>query len=243
MPSAVFQRIVLKLSGESLSGEGRSGLDFEQAELLATELGEAAGLGVQILLVLGGGNLFRGRSAAEMGLDRLAADRIGMMGTVLNSLALASILNKLDLPAAVLSAMPVAGLVDGYSPERAKALLEEGRIVLSSGGIGNPFFSTDTAAALRAIEISADILLKSTKVDGVYNADPAIRSTATRIPKLSHSAALADNLGFMDGTALSLCRDNGLPVRVFRFSEEGSLRRILLGEELGSIVCKEDQND
>lgn len=236
MPRAAFQRVILKLSGETLAGPGGQGFDFTRIGTLAKELGGLRELDCEIALVIGGGNLLRGREAKAVGVPSLQADRIGMLGTVMNALALASVLTAEGFPASVLTATPMQPFAEAYRPERARELLAAGSFVIAAGGIGHPFFSTDTTAALRAIELEADCLLKATTVDGVYSADPRRNPEAERLPSLAYDEVLERRLAVMDATAFALCRDHGLPIRVFNFSEPGALERVLKGEALGSLV-------
>jgi uridylate kinase len=236
MPSSQYQRVVLKLSGETLSGEGKQGVDFLKVANLCEELRPALESGTQIALVLGGGNIFRGRDAADLQLDRVAADRLGMLATIVNASALGAALASRGFSTRVFSATPMSPLAEPYSVAAARAALDRGELVLASGGIGSPFFSTDTTAALRALELNAEALLKGTKVDGVYASDPKLDPTATRYDTLSYDEALAKDLKVMDATAMALCRDGGLPVRVFDFSTPGNLKRILSGEPLGTLL-------
>ncbi len=236
MPSSQYQRVVLKLSGETLSGEGKQGVDFLKVTNLCEELRPVLESGTQIALVLGGGNIFRGRDAADLQLDRVAADRLGMLATIVNASALGAALASRGFSTRVFSATSMSPLAEPYSVEAARAALDRGELVLASGGIGSPFFSTDTTAALRALELKAEALLKGTKVDGVYASDPKLDPTATRYDTLSYDEALAKDLKVMDATAMALCRDGGLPVRVFDFSTPGNLKRILSGEPLGTLL-------
>ncbi|MBC8367025.1 UMP kinase [bacterium] len=236
MPSSQYQRVVLKLSGETLSGEGKQGVDFLKVATLCEELKPALDSGTQIALVLGGGNIFRGRDAADLQLDRVAADRLGMLATIVNASALGAALASRGFSTRVFSATPMSPLAEPYSVEAARAALDRGELVFASGGIGSPFFSTDTTAALRALELGAQALLKGTKVDGIYASDPKLDPTATRYDTLSYDEALAKDLKVMDATAMALCRDGGLPVRVFDFSTSGNLKRILSGEPLGTLL-------
>ena len=236
MPSSQYQRVVLKLSGETLSGEGKQGVDFQRVADLCEELKPGLDSDTQIALVLGGGNIFRGRDAADLQLDRVAADRLGMLATIVNASALGAALASRGFSTRVFSATPMSPLAEPYSVAAARAALDRGELVLASGGIGSPFFSTDTTAALRALELNAEALLKGTKVDGVYASDPKLDPTATRYDTLSYDEALAKDLKVMDATAMALCRDGGLPVRVFDFSTPGNLKRILSGEPLGTLL-------
>ncbi|MBM4117389.1 UMP kinase [bacterium] len=239
MATAAYQRVVLKLSGESLGAPDGQGLDFARARDLAAELAGLGGLGCGLLVVVGGGNLLRGRDARAAGLDAVQADRIGMLATAMNAIALGALLRAAGAAARVLTATPIAPLAEPYTSELARAALDGGEIVLSAGGLGHPFFSTDTAAALRAIEVGADCLLKATTVDGVYSSDPRRDPGAVRLPRLSFDEVLERRLAVMDATAFALCRDNGIPIRVFDFSQPGALARVLRGEALGSLVSQE----
>lgn len=236
MPEAAYQRVVLKLSGESLAGADGRGIDFTAARRLARDLAALRGLGTEIALVLGGGNLLRGREALDTGVPRQRADRIGMLGTVMNALALGALLDAEGAPALVLTAASMPAFAETFSAERALAALAAGSFVIAAGGIGHPFFSTDTTAALRGIELEADCLLKATTVDGVYSSDPRQDPDAVRLPELGYDEVLERRLAVMDATAFALCRDHGLPIRVFNFSEPGALERVLRGEALGSLV-------
>ncbi|MDP6418137.1 MAG: UMP kinase [Candidatus Krumholzibacteria bacterium] len=239
MPSLPVSRIVLKLSGEFLAGASGEGIDFQRAGLLCDEISESLPEELSLLIVLGGGNLFRGRDAGKAGLERVRADRIGMMATVMNAMALGSLMEARGFPVRVFSALPMAPFAEHYSPEAAREALSRGEIVFSAGGIGNPFFSTDTSAALRAVELDADLLLKGTRVEGVYDRDPEKDPAAKKFDTLSFRDALSLDLGVMDASALALCRDHGIPLRVFDFSRKGNLARILSGETPGTLVSKE----
>ena len=240
MPESALKRVVLKLSGEVLSGDGRLGYDFDKVSQLAAELGELRGLGVEMALVIGGGNLMRGREAKQAGIAPLQADRMGMLATVMNALACQAKLAEAGVPARVLTATPMRAVAETWSPEHARAAMAAGEYVIAAGGIGQPFFTTDTTAALRAIELEADLLLKATQVNGVYSADPRKDPEAVQLPRLSYDEVLRRRLEVMDMSAFALCRDHRMPVRIFRFSEPGVLRRILCGEEIGSLVTMEE---
>jgi len=220
-------------------GEDAFGINRAVLARIVAELKEIAALGVEIGLVVGGGNIFRGMAPAAEGMDRANADYIGMLATVMNSLALHDALQRAAVPAAVLSALPIPAVVEGYARAAALAHLAAGRIVIFAGGTGSPFFTTDTAASLRAVEINADILLKATKVDGVYTKDPLLHPDAVRYDVLSYDEVLARRLGVMDATAISLCQQN-LPVRVFNINKPGSLRRVVEGENEGTLVQRGD---
>ena len=241
MPETVYQRVVLKLSGEALAGEGGIGLDFPRVRSLARDLGALTRLGTELLLVIGGGNLLRGRSARESGVPPVQADRIGMLGTVMNALALSAALDAEGVPVLALNATPLEPFAAPYTPERARAALADGKVVIAAGGIGQPFFSTDTTAALRAVEVEADCLLKATTVDGVFSGDPRKDPQAVRLPRLSYDEVVERQLAVMDATAFALCREHAVPVRVFNFMEPGALERVLKGEPLGSLVSEKER--
>jgi len=231
-----MKRILVKLSGEALLGEADYGIDPKVIRRVAAEIQEIAVLGVQVAIVIGGGNIFRGAGLARAGMDRVTADHMGMLATVMNSLALQDALESLGLYARVLSAIRINQVCEDYIRRRAVRHLEKGRIVIFAAGTGNPFFTTDTAASLRAIEIDADVLLKATKVDGVYSDDPVRNPKATHYARLTFDKVLTDKLNVMDATAIVMCRDNRLPLRVFNLNNAGDLPRIVRGEELGTLV-------
>ena len=233
-----YRRILLKLSGEALMGVDAFGVNREVLARIVSELKTITAAGVQVGLVVGGGNFFRGAGAQAM--ERATADYVGMLATVMNALFLQEALERSETPAAVLSALPVAGVVERYSQRAALAHLDSGRIVIFAAGTGSPYFSTDTAASLRALEIHADILLKATKVDGVYSRDPVRYPDAVRYDVLSYDQVLEQRLGVMDATAIALCRDQGLPVRVFNINKPGSLERAVRGENEGTLVQRGD---
>ena len=237
---AAYRRILLKLSGEALMGEDAYGLNREVLIRVTGELREVMATGVELALVVGGGNFFRGVSVGAQGMDRAQADYMGMLATVMNALALQDIFQKSGVPAAVLSGLAVAGVVEGYSRQGALAHLAAGRVVIFAAGTGNPFFTTDTAASLRGLEIGADVVLKATKVDGVYTKDPMRHADAVRYERLTYDEALAQRLGVMDATAIALCREQNLPLRVFSINKPGSLLRIVLGENEGTLVQRGD---
>ena len=237
---AAYRRILLKLSGEALMGEEAYGLNREVLIRVTGELREVMATGVELALVVGGGNFFRGVSVGAQGMDRAQADYMGMLATVMNALALQDIFQKSGVPAAVLSGLAVAGVVEGYSRQAALAHLAAGRVVIFAAGTGNPFFTTDTAASLRGLEIGADVVLKATKVDGVYTKDPMRHADAVRYERLTYDEALAQRLGVMDATAIALCREQNLPLRVFSINKPGSLLRIVLGENEGTLVQRGD---
>jgi len=235
----VYRRILLKLSGEALAGEKGSGLDQPTLRRVAEEVGSIHALGVEIGLVIGGGNIFRGISAAAAGMDRTTADYMGMLATVINSMALQQALETAGVPTRVQSAMTITRVAEPFIIRRALRHLEKGRVVIFAAGTGNPYFSTDTAAVLRASEIRADVIIKGTKVDGVYSADPVKHPDAVFHPRLSYLDVLSKQLKVMDSTAISLCMDNGLPLRVLNMNQPDHLRRLVLGEELGTLISGE----
>ena len=233
-----YRRILLKLSGEALAGDG-SGIDPAVLNQFASEIHELAQAGVQVGLVIGGGNLFRGAGLAAAGMDRVTGDYMGMLATVMNALAMQDALRRLGSEARVMSALTIAAACEPFSRERALRHLERGRVVLFAAGTGNPFFTTDSAASLRAIEIGAEVMFKATNVDGVYSADPKKDPTATRFDRLSYDEALRRQLMVMDHTAIILCRDNNMPLMVFDIQRPGNLMRAVRGEAVGSLVVKE----
>jgi uridylate kinase len=232
----VYRRIVLKLSGEALAGSQGYGIDPPVLDRVGADLREVIDLGVQVAIVIGGGNIFRGIAASAAGMDRATADYMGMLATIINSLALQDALEKAGLQTRVLSAIEMRAVAEPYIRRRAIRHLEKGRVVIFAAGTGNPFFTTDTAGALRAVEIGADAIIKATKVDGIYSADPKKDPTARRIDKVSYIDVLNRGLGVMDTTAISLCMDNKLPIIVFDLTEPGTMKRLVLGEPVGSIV-------
>ncbi len=235
--SLKYRRIVLKMSGEVLAGEGDSGISAERIHALADELEGLHRREVQVGLVVGGGNIFRGVQGSRDGIDRVTGDHMGMLATVINALAVADALEKHGVPARVLSALPIGGgVVESYGRPAAIRALDEGQLVLFAAGTGNPFFTTDTAGVLRAIEIGADVILKGTKVDGVYDADPMKHKDAKRFEKLSYDEAIHRNLQVMDATAISLSMDTKIPVVVFDLLTPGNIKRVVLGETVGSVI-------
>ncbi len=236
MLKPAYKRILLKLSGEVFAGARGFGIDAGVVDRIALEIKEVKESGVQIGVVIGAGNIFRGGEAKD--LDRSAADTMGMMATVINSIFLKERLEKNGCPACVMSAVPIPKAAQYFVSEAAIRMLESGSVVIIAGGTGNPFFTTDTAAALRCAEIKADILLKATKVDGVYDSDPAKNPSAKRFSSITHAEALAKNLRVMDATALSLCRENNIPIMVFKLLESGNLRKCIEGLPVGTIVHK-----
>jgi uridylate kinase len=236
MSAPKYRRVLVKLSGEALLGNADYGVDPVMLKRVATELTEVSALGVQLAVVLGGGNIFRGAGLARAGMDRVTADQMGMLATVMNSLAMQDAVEALGAHARVMSAIRINEVAEDYVRRRAIRHLEKGRIVIFAAGIGRPFFTTDSAASLRAIEIGAELLLKATKVNGVYSDDPAINPAARRYEHLSFDRVLDDRLGVMDATAIVLCRDNNLPLRVFNLNNPGDLPRAVRGEDVGTLV-------
>ena len=236
MAEKVYHRILLKLSGEALLGDEEYGIDPKMIHRIAVEIGDVTRSNIQIAVVIGGGNIFRGAGLAESGIDRVTGDNMGMLATVMNSLALQDALEGIGVDARVMSAISVHDVCEDYIRRRAIRHLEKGRVVICAGGTGNPFFTTDTAAALRAIEIDADIVLKATKVDGVYSTDPALDAQAVLFDELSYDQVIEGKLGVMDANAIVLCRDQGMPIRVFSVFEEGNLGRLIKGEAIGTLV-------
>ncbi|VAW39160.1 Uridine monophosphate kinase [hydrothermal vent metagenome] len=231
-----FKRILLKLSGEALMGKLSYGVDPEMLAAISSEIKEALGAGVQVAVVIGGGNIFRGLEASAKGMDRASADYAGMLATVLNSLTLQDSLEKAGVFTRVVSAIEMKELAEPYIRRRAIRHLEKGRVVIFAAGTGNPYFTTDTAASLRAMEMHAEVILKATKVDGVYDSDPVKNPDAVKYDELSYLDVLSKELGVMDATAISLCKDNNMPIIVFNIKERGNLARILGNEKIGTIV-------
>ena len=232
----VYRRIVLKLSGEALAGTQGYGIDPPVLDRVGAEVRDVTELGVQVAIVIGGGNIFRGIAASAGGMDRATADYMGMLATIINALALQDSLEKAGLQTRVLSAIEMRAVAEPYIRRRAIRHLEKGRVVIFAAGTGNPFFTTDTAGALRAVEIGADAILKATKVDGIYSADPKKDPMARRIEKVTYIEVLNQGLGVMDTTAISLCMDNKLPIVVFDLTRPGNIKRLVLGEPVGSVV-------
>lgn len=231
-----YKRVLLKLSGEALVGDGEYGICPEIIGSIAGEIKEVGDLGVEVAIVIGGGNIFRGVAATSKGMDRASADYMGMLATVINSLALQDALEKLGVYTRVQSAIEMHEVAESYIKRRATRHLEKGRVVIFAAGTGNPYFTTDTAAALRAMEIGADVILKATKVDGIYDADPVKVENAKKFDELTYIDVLKMNLKVMDSTAISLCMDNNLPIVVFNLKERGNVKRVVMGEKVGSIV-------
>ena len=234
--SPAYRRIVLKLSGEALAGSQGYGIDPLVLDRVAAELRDVVTLGVQIAIVIGGGNIFRGIAASAGGMERATADYMGMLATVINALALQDALEKVGLQTRVLSAIEMRAVAEPYIRRRAMRHLEKGRVVIFAAGTGNPFFTTDTAGALRAVEIGADAIMKATKVDGIYSADPKRDANAERLERITYIEMLNRGLQVMDAAAISLCMDNKLPIIVFDLTRSGNIKRIVLGEAVGSIV-------
>ena len=229
-------RVLLKLSGEALMGDDAFGINRDTIVRMAQEVAEVTRLGVQVAVVIGGGNIFRGVAGGSVGMDRATADYMGMLATVMNALALADTMNNVGLTARVMSAISIEQVVEPYVRPKALQYMEEGKVVIFAAGTGNPFFTTDTAAALRGAEIGGEMVLKATKVDGVYSADPKKDPTATRYDKITFDEAMARNLGIMDATAFALCRDQKLPIKVFSIVKPGALKRAVLGQDEGTLV-------
>jgi uridylate kinase len=231
-----FKRVLLKLSGEVLAGGAGFGIDAERVRLLAEEIAEVSRAGVQLGLVIGGGNFFRGVAAAARNMDRVSADNMGMLATVINCLAMQDALEKQGIPTRVMTAIQMNQVAEPYIRRRAIRHLEKGRIVLFGGGTSNPYFSTDSAGSLRALEIQAEVLAKATSVDGVYDKDPKKFPDASKFEEISYGDVLARNLGVMDASAVAMCRDNKLPIRVFKLTERGNIMRMSMGEPVGTLI-------
>ena len=238
MPAAqpAHKRILLKLSGEALMGDDPFGINHETIVRMVDEVAEVTRMGVEVAVVIGGGNIFRGVAGGSVGMDRATADYMGMLATVMNALALGDTMNKAGLTARVMSAIGIEQVVEPYVRPKALQYLEEGKVVIFAAGTGNPFFTTDTAAALRGAEIGAEIVLKATKVDGVYSADPKKDPGATRYTNISFDEAISKNLQVLDATAFALCRDQKLPIRVFSILKPGALKRVVMGQDEGTLV-------
>ncbi len=237
--TARYARILVKLSGEALLGSADYGIDPVVLKRIALEIKDVAGLGVQVAVVIGGGNIFRGAGLARSGMDRVTADQMGMLATVMNALAMQDALEGVGMHARVQSAIRINEVCEDFIRRRAVRHLEKGRIVIFAGGTGNPFFTTDTAASLRAIEIEADVLLKATKVNGIYSDDPVKNPAARRFDRLTFDRVLAERLEVMDQTAIVMCRDNGLPLQVFNLNNAGDLMRIVRGDDVGTVVTND----
>jgi len=236
VPAPFYKRILLKLSGEALMGNEHYGIDPAVATRIAQDIAEIQSLGVQTAVVIGGGNIFRGLAASARGMDRSTGDYMGMLATVINALALQDALEHNGVPTRVLTAIEMRAVAEPFIRRRAVRHLEKGRVVVFAAGTGNPYFTTDTAAALRAMEMKAEVILKGTKVDGIYTADPVKDPSATRFDRISYLQVLQDRLQVMDATAISLCMDNKLPILVFNLKTPGNIRRVVMGETIGTLV-------
>ena len=236
MGTPFYKRILLKLSGEALMGEQEFGISSEVIASYAKQIKEIADLGVEVSIVIGGGNIFRGISGAAQGVDRVTGDHMGMLATVINSLALQNSIEKLGVPTRVQTAIEMPKVAEPFIKRRAQRHLEKGRVVIFGAGTGNPYFTTDTAAALRAIEMETDVVIKATKVDGIYDKDPVKFADAKKYEKVTYNEVLAKDLKVMDATAISLCRENKLPIIVFNSLIEGNLKRVIMGENIGTTV-------
>ncbi|MFT5038142.1 MAG: uridylate kinase [Flavobacteriaceae bacterium] len=231
-----YKRILLKLSGEELMGKEGFGIDPKVLDRMALEIGQLVGIGVQVGLVIGGGNLFRGAALNAAGMDRVTGDHMGMLATVMNALAMRDALERTNISSHVMSAIPMSGVVEHYDRRRAIRYLKDGDVVIFAAGTGNPFFTTDSAACLRGIEIDADVVLKATKVDGVYTSDPMLNSDAVLYTHLTYDQVLDKKLGVMDLTAICLCREHNMPLRVFRMSKQGALLNLVVGGSEGTLI-------
>jgi uridylate kinase len=231
-----YRRVLLKLSGEALMGERSFGLDPAVVDRIAGEIRELLDLEIQVAVVIGGGNIFRGLTSAANGIDRVTGDHMGMLATVINSLAMQDALERAGVDTRVLSAIEIRQVAEPYIRRRALRHLEKGRVVIIAAGTGNPYFTTDSAAALRAMEVKADVLLKATRVDGIYTADPRVVAGARRLAEVSYQQVLEQGLKVMDATAISLCKDNTMPIIVFSLATPGNIRRVVMGDTIGSIV-------
>ncbi|MCG6862806.1 MAG: UMP kinase [Chromatiaceae bacterium] len=236
MSTPSYRRILIKLSGEALVGDGAFGIDPGMFARLAGEVRDLVAADIQVALVIGGGNIFRGAGLTQAGVERVTGDHIGMLATVMNALAMQDFLERVGVPTRVMSALKIHQVCEDYVRRRAVRHLEKARVVIFAAGTGNPFFTTDSAASLRAVEIGADLLIKATKVDGVYSADPVLEPEAVLYKRLTYNQALREDLGVMDATAIVLCRDNNIPMRVMNIYEPGALLRLVGGDEIGSLV-------
>ena len=232
----MYKRIVLKLSGEALAGDHGFGIDADKVSEVTGEIAEVHALGVQVAVVVGGGNFFRGVAEQAKEMDRVSADNMGMLSTVINAIALQDALEKRDIQCRVMTAVFMNQIAEPYIRRRATRHLEKGRVVVFAAGTGNPFFSTDTAASLRAMEIRADVLLKATKVDGIYNADPVLVKDAVKYDEITYMEIVKQGLKVMDLTAVTLCKDNDMPMIIFNMNQPGNIRRVVMGEKVGSLV-------
>ena len=236
MTASIYKRVLLKISGEALMGARSFGVDPEVMATIGAELTDVKAMGVEVAIVIGGGNIFRGVAAAATGMDRVTADYMGMLATVMNALALQDALEKAGIVTRVLSAIAMKELAEPYIRRRAVRHLEKDRVIILAGGTGNPYFTTDTAASLRAMEIGAEVIMKATKVDGVYTSDPKLDADAKKLPRVRYLDVLEQGLQVMDATAISLCMENNLPIVVFNIKTPGNIKRILQGEMVGSVV-------
>jgi len=236
-PKPAYKRILLKLSGESLLGKGPYGIDFERARSIAREIKEVHDLGVQIAIMIGGGNIFRGNQGTDAGMERAAADQMGLLATVINGIALQDAVEKEGVSTRHVSAIEIKAVAEPFVRRRVIRHLAKNRIVIFSAGIGSPYFTTDTAAALRALEIKAQVIMKATKVDGVYSADPMVDKKAKKFTTISYLDVIKKGLKVMDSTAISLCKDNDLPIMVFNLNKRGNIKRAAMGEKVGTLVC------
>ena len=232
----MFHRILLKLSGESLAGESKQGIDIERLNQYAEQVKAIAQRGVQVAIVIGGGNIFRGLSGAQQGFDRVKGDQMGMLATVINALALQSALEAINQPVRVLTSIRMEPVGDFYSPAKAIRLLERGNVVILAGGTGAPYFTTDTGSSLRALEIKADVMLKGTRVDGIYTADPEKDPTATKFDEITYDEVIRRGLKVMDLTATAMAKENKLPIYVFNMDKHGNLEKVINGEQIGTLV-------
>ena len=235
-PKPAYTRVLLKLSGEALMSKPSFGVDFEKAQAIAQEIKDVHDLGVQVAIMIGGGNIFRGIRGTAAGLDRAAADQMGLLATVINGIALQEALEKVGLFCRHVSAIEIKALAEPFIRRRVIRHLEKDRVVVFSAGIGSPYFTTDTAAALRALEIGAQVIMKATKVDGVFSADPMLDKTAKKFPTIHYIDVIKKGLTVMDSTAISLCKDNSLPILVFNLNKRGNIKRAVLGEKVGTLV-------
>jgi uridylate kinase len=238
MAEPLYRRVLLKLSGEVLAGEQDFGIDPVKANYLAEEVQSIRESGVEVGLIIGAGNIFRGMQAASKGMDRVTGDYLGMLATIMNAISVQDALEKIGCETRTLSAISVSQIAEPYIRRRAIRHLEKGRVVIIAGGTGNPFFTTDSAAALRAVELNAEVVLKGTKVDGIYDKDPMIHEDAVKFETVSFSRVLNDNLRVMDMTAITLCKENNLPIRVFNINHTGDLKALVLGSKIGTLVSE-----
>ena len=236
MADIKYKRVLLKLSGEALAPQGSSGIDPEAAKMISNQIKNCVQIGANLAIVIGGGNIWRGKVGLELGMDRATADYMGMLATVMNSLALMDALENIGVTTRVQTSIEMRAIAEPYSRRRALRHIEKNRVVIFAGGTGNPYFTTDTAAALRAVEINADLLIKATKVDGIYDSDPKKNPDAKKFDRLTYMDALNKQLQVMDATAISLCMENHMPLMVLNLWEEGSLRKALMGEKVGTLV-------